>query len=476
MSICKLTTYLLLLTGLFTGCSYSSKTSRRLLQEARNNGPFDVAVAPGVPLENGSWSRTMKGRIYWAKYLYDQGIVKNIMFSGGAVYTPYTEAVVMREYAIALGIPATHIFTEAKAEHSTENIYYGYRLAKTLGFNRIALASDPFQTKLLTRYVRKKVEPTVSIIPFVTDKLAALEPDMKDPVIDFTGKQVAGFTPINKRENFWKRWRGTRGKNIDTSAYSLLPDAANMAKNLKVVAFFTGNHDQAHISFVREANQYLARMAGLYHFQYDTTSNWNNLNLEYLSEYKVVLFLDTRPETSEQRAAFQQYMESGGAWMGFHFAGFALTPSAYPQNWDWYHNTFLGAGSYKGNTWRPTSAILQKSGNVLPVSAGLPDQFKTSPNEWYSWERDLTRDSAIRILYAIDSTSFPLGTGPKPHEIWHDGYYPVIWANKHYRMVYFNMGHNDIDYEHHTNQELSATFDNPEQNRVLMKILFSLSR
>ena len=40
--------------------------------------------------------------------------------------------------------------------------------------------------------------------------------------------------------------------------------------------------------------------------------------------------------------------------MGFHFAGFALTPSAFPQNWDWYHNDFIGAGQYKGNTWRST--------------------------------------------------------------------------------------------------------------------------
>ena len=52
-------------------------------------------------------------------------------------------------------------------------------------------------------------------------------------------------------------------------------------------------------------------------------------------------------------------MEKGGAWMGFHFAGFALTPSAVPQNWDWYHNEFLGSGSYVGNTWRPTSAVLR---------------------------------------------------------------------------------------------------------------------
>ena len=50
----------------------------------------------------------------------------------------------------------------------------------------------------------------------------------------------------------------------------------------------------------------------------------NNLNKEFLRRYDVVLFLDTRPEKPEQREAFQKYIESGGGWIGFHFAGFAL--------------------------------------------------------------------------------------------------------------------------------------------------------
>lgn len=61
----------------------------------------------------------------------------------------------------------------------------------------------------------------------------------------------------------------------------------------------------------------------------------------------------------------------------------------------------------------------------------------------------------IKILLSIDPTSFPLGTGPKQSEIWHSGYYPVVWTNKKYKMLYINMGHNDIDYDNKTNKELS---------------------
>ena len=77
-------------------------------------------------------------------------------------------------------------------------------------------------------------------------------------------------------------------------------------------------------------------------------------------------------------------------------------------------------------------------------------------------------------LLSIDPASFPLGTGPKLYEIWHDGYYPVVWTNKKYRMVYFNMGHNDMDYEHHTNKELSYTLTNQVQDQLLINTLLWL--
>ena len=198
------------------------------------------------------------------------------------------------------------------------------------------------------------------------------------------------------------------------------------------------------------------------------------MNASFLSQYKVVLFLDTRPDDSAQRNAFETYMKNGGAWMGFHFAGFALTPSDYPQNWDWYHNEFIGAGQYKGNTWRPTSAILRVEYPAHPAMKNLPQTFKSAPSEWYSWEKDLHKNPDIKILLSIDSTSFPLGTGPKLYEIWHSGYYPVAWTNIKYKMLYMNMGHNDMDYEHGTNAQLSSTFSSEMQNRFIINALLWL--
>ena len=99
--------------------------------------PADVIIVPGVQYAGNKWSMVMKWRVYWSAWLYKKGLAKNIIYSGGAVYSPYTEAKIMAMYAEKLGVPAEHIFLETKAEHSTENLYYSFQLAKQKGFSLV---------------------------------------------------------------------------------------------------------------------------------------------------------------------------------------------------------------------------------------------------------------------------------------------------------------------------------------------------
>jgi len=208
----------ILVAFLFQSCTFSKKACLRMLEDAMKN-PYDIVIVPGVPFEDSTWSPTMKGRIYWSKYLYDNGITKNVMYSGSAVYTPFTEGEIMALYGVALGIPEENVFSENIAEHSTENVYYSYKKARLLGFGRIALATDQFQAKMLKRFTKKIVSPDIGIIPFVADTLESLEPLMIDPGIDFQKAFVNNFTPLTERENFRERFRGTRGLDIDTTLY-----------------------------------------------------------------------------------------------------------------------------------------------------------------------------------------------------------------------------------------------------------------
>lgn len=154
----------------------------------------------------------MKGRVIWAVYLYKQGIAKNIIFSGGSVYSPYVEGRVMALYAEQLGVPEDRILIEDKAQHSTENIYYSYWIAKNKGFTKIAVATDPFQSNLLMRFTRRRFKLPITHIPYIIDTLAKI--DDVYPKIDPSSAKVENFRSITETQTARQRFRGTRGKNI----------------------------------------------------------------------------------------------------------------------------------------------------------------------------------------------------------------------------------------------------------------------
>ncbi len=115
-------------------------------------------------------------------------------------------------YAEQLGVPKEKIFYEEKAEHSTENIYNSYHMAKKMGFTKIAVASDMFQSKLLMGFTNRRFKLPIAHIPFVVDTLKTIH--NVDPKIDPTSAKVENFKSIVETQTKRYRWRGTRGKNI----------------------------------------------------------------------------------------------------------------------------------------------------------------------------------------------------------------------------------------------------------------------
>lgn len=199
------------ITLLMWGCSTSGRNTLSKIKSDTSFTPYDAIIVPGVPYTEVGWSNLMKARVYWSYYLIRQGLARHIIFSGSAVYTPYVEARIMAEYAKALGLPGEIIHLETEAEHSTENLYYGYRLSKKLGFADVAVATDPFQTAMLRSFSRRKNIP-VGFLPMdfkVIDSIA-----LSDPDIDPTTARVSDFVPLPDRESFFRRFRGTQGKNI----------------------------------------------------------------------------------------------------------------------------------------------------------------------------------------------------------------------------------------------------------------------
>jgi uncharacterized SAM-binding protein YcdF (DUF218 family) len=121
----------------------------------------------------------------------------------------------MAMYGRQLGIPKSAIFTETKAEHSLENVYYSYNLARKMGFKKIALATDPFQSRMVKRPA-KRMNVDIDFIPFSVKMLDTLNLErLKNISIDSQNAYVKDFVSLEERKNFFQRLKGTLGRNID---------------------------------------------------------------------------------------------------------------------------------------------------------------------------------------------------------------------------------------------------------------------
>jgi len=232
----------------------------------------------------------------------------------------------------------------------------------------------------------------------------------------------------------------------------------------RVVAFYYGTWDVGHISFTREAQRFFPSWQAEHGFVYEGTTDWSKLNDNYLANVDVIMFLDDRPQNANHRQVVQRFVERGGGALFFHVSAFTHNSG----EWPWYHNTLLGSGNHVRNTWFPTPAVLQVEDRNHPATKNLPATYTAPHCEWYAWANDLRQNPAINILMSVHPSSFPLGT--QPGETWYEGYFPIVWTNRNYKVMYVNMGHNHVDYNN-GNADLSSTFSSDVQNRFFTDAL-----
>jgi type 1 glutamine amidotransferase len=214
--------------------------------------------------------------------------------------------------------------------------------------------------------------------------------------------------------------------------------------HFNVLAFYSTNVEKDHVMFAEQAIKFFSASAKQHNFDFAVTTNWDDLNPIRLKQVQLVLWLDDFPQTVAQRTAFEQYMQNGGGWLGFHIAAY----NDEGTHWPWFID-FLGGTVFYGNNWPPLPALLDVDDKTSPITRHLPAQFKSPVNEWYIWQPSPRLNKDIRVLLTLDKSNYPLGL----KDIIRDGDVPVVWTNTKYRMIYMNMGHGDkIFTDEHQNQ------------------------
>jgi type 1 glutamine amidotransferase len=221
--------------------------------------------------------------------------------------------------------------------------------------------------------------------------------------------------------------------------------AQTVAPSFKAIAFYSTDVESDHVDFARDADQFYSDLAFRKHFVFDTTSNWGNMNGDFLKKYQVVLWLNDFPKTASQRTAFETYMNGGGAWLGFHVSAY----NDKDTHWPWFVQ-FLGGAVFYTNSWPPLPAKLVVDGLDHPVTYGLPSTYVSPLNEWYQWKPSPRENKDVRVLVSLDTSNFPLGKKDRIP----GGDVPVVWTNTRYHMLYMNMGHGDHIFASPTQNKL----------------------
>ena len=216
-----------------------------------------------------------------------------------------------------------------------------------------------------------------------------------------------------------------------TSAKDVRPASyAGKEPRFKALLYYSDHVEEAHQQFAHQAIDFFKKLTIGEGFILDVDTRLP----EDLSTYDVIIMPDVAPGDPAERVRFQQYMDNGGGWVGFHGAGY----NDLSTGWPWFCD-FLGGVRFLCNTWPPQPGLMDVESRTHPVTKNLPERFVAPSSEFYQWQPDPRSNPSLEILVSLAPENFPMGL----KDVVFGGDFPIVWTNRAYRMIYLNMGHGD---------------------------------
>ena len=181
--------------------------------------------------------------------------------------------------------------------------------------------------------------------------------------------------------------------------------------------------------FMQDAKAYIQQLGTQYNFQADYSEDLTQHTDAFLSQYQLYINLniEVTPLTAPQKTAFENFINAGKGWVGFHMAG------NNKQNWPWY-DAFLGGCRFTGHPNDIQTATVNVEDTTHPASKHLPYPKWQVKDEFYEWDKSPRPN--VRVLASMDEKTY------KPLNAMGD--HPYIWCNEKYpRTIFIGLGHRD---------------------------------
>ncbi len=201
-------------------------------------------------------------------------------------------------------------------------------------------------------------------------------------------------------------------KNIALLVSTLLFFSCSTKHNIneatKQVLVFSKTQAYRHAS-IAEGKMAMLQIGKQNKWMVDTTEDASLFMTENLKKYKAIVFLNTSGDVlnEQQQTAFQNYIRSGGSFVGIHAA------SDTEKDWPWYNNL---VGAYFKSHPKPQFARYNVLDKTFPSVSFLSDtvnRFEEIYN-FYNFKKEL-----VKVILTVDEKSY---TGGNMGE-----YHPISW-------------------------------------------------
>jgi type 1 glutamine amidotransferase len=205
------------------------------------------------------------------------------------------------------------------------------------------------------------------------------------------------------------------------------PSGNEKAEGFKVLAFSkTAGYRHKSIPNGHKALRQLGEQNG---FEVVSTEDATLFTEKNLAQYKVIIFLSTTGDVlnDAQQAAFENYIRSGGGYVGIHAA------SDTEYDWPWYGKM---AGAYFDSHPKIQEAVVRVKNHDHPACKGIPADWKRT-DEWYNFK---SLNDGVNVLMMLDETTYEGGKN--------GAYHPIAWYHEYEggRAFYTGMGHTAGSY------------------------------
>ena len=139
----------------------------------------DAAIILGAAVFNDEPSPVFAERLNQGQYLYEQGVIKKIIVTGGkSPEDVISEGEAGRNYLINKGVPRDDIYTDMTSTSTATNLLEAEKIMNADGLETALLVSDPlhmFRANLIARRVGLQVYSS----PTRTSRIISLEEKTK---------------------------------------------------------------------------------------------------------------------------------------------------------------------------------------------------------------------------------------------------------------------------------------------------------